>query len=111
MIDLSKATLITGDFNVCLKQNPSNNITTSLQKLGFKQLIGEATHILGNLGMVTFFEENIFITIFWLIDWLGGQIDHAYWRDPTNLMKDPTLELYSPYYSDHDAILITLNYR
>ena len=55
MIDLSKATLITGDFNVCLIQNPSNNITTTLKGLGFKQLIDKATHILGitlNLRMV-----------------------------------------------------------
>ena len=40
---------------------------------------------------------------------LGGHIDHAYWRDPTHLMRDPTLELYCPYYSDHDAILITIH--
>ena len=40
---------------------------------------------------------------------LGGHIDHTYWRDPNQLMEDPTLELYSPYYSDHDAILITIN--
>ena len=49
MIDLSKATLITGDFNVCLVKNPSNIIATTLQGLGFKQLINEATHILGNV--------------------------------------------------------------
>ena len=50
MIDLTKATLITGDFNVCAMQKPTNIITTSLKKLGFKQLIEEATHILGNIG-------------------------------------------------------------
>ena len=53
MIDLSKATLITGDFNVCLVQNPSNNITTTLEGLGFKQLINEATHNLGNFYKIT----------------------------------------------------------
>ena len=103
MIDLSKATLITGDFNVCVLQNPSNIITTSLKRLGFKQLVEEATHILGSISFSTYHK---FPYLF-----LGGHIDHAYWRDPINLMKDPTLELYSPYYSDHDAILITLNYR
>ena len=55
MIDLSKATLVTGDFNVCLIQSPNNNITTSLKKLGFKQLIGDATHILGKLGFQNYF--------------------------------------------------------
>ena len=48
MIDLSRATLITGDFNICLIKNPSNIIATTLQSLGFKQLIGDATHVLGN---------------------------------------------------------------
>ena len=54
MIDLSKATLITGDFNVCHIQNPSNNITTTLEGLGFKQLLDEATHTLGNNYFITF---------------------------------------------------------
>ena len=49
MIDLSKATLITGDFNVCLMKRPSNIITTSLKELGFKQLIEDATHIQGTI--------------------------------------------------------------
>ena len=53
LIDLSKATLITGDFNVCLMQSPANIVTTSLKKLGFKQLIDEATHILGNKDSLT----------------------------------------------------------
>jgi len=53
MIDLSKATLITGDFNVCLIRNPTNIITTTLQNLGFTQLIDKATHILGNIYNTT----------------------------------------------------------
>ena len=104
MIDLSKATLITGDFNVCLMKNPTNIITTSLQKLGFKQLICEATHNLGNFFIY-------YVRILFVKYLLGGHIDHAYWRDPSNLMMDPILELYSPYYSDHDSILITIDAR
>ena len=38
----------------------------------------------------------------------GGHIDHAYWRDKTGVWKEPKLERYSPYYSDHDALCITL---
>ena len=53
MIDLSKPTLITGDFNVCLMQSPTTIITSSLKNLGFKQLNSEATHILGNIGFIT----------------------------------------------------------
>ena len=84
MIDDSKPTLITGDFNICLSNEPRNMITKLLLKKGFQKLIDEATHI------------------------LGGHIDHAYWRDPTGVIKTPEVETYSPYYSDHDAILITL---
>ena len=84
MLDPSRPTLITGDFNVCLLKHPRNIITKTLVELGYRQLIKEATHV------------------------LGGHIDHAYWRDPEDEMGDPWIETYSPYYSDHDALLITL---
>ena len=84
MIDHSRPTLITGDFNVCLLRHPKNIITKSLEKLGYRQLIKEATHV------------------------LGGHIDHVYWRDPTDEMEDPWIEMYTPYYSDHDALLISI---
>ena len=83
MIDRSRPTLITGDLNICLANEPNNMVTRILMKDGFSKLIDEATHI------------------------LGGHIDHAYWKDPTGLIKKPEVETYSPYYSDHDAILIT----
>ena len=38
----------------------------------------------------------------------GGWIDHAYWLDSARKWKTPALERYSPYYSDHDVLLITL---
>ena len=80
-----KATLITGDFNLCLKKNPRNFITKRLQEMGFFQLVTEATHI------------------------KGGWIDHAYWMDPNKKWKNPVMEYYCPYYSDHDMLLISLN--
>ena len=83
MIDDSRPTLITGDLNICLANEPKNMITRILEKKGFLKLIDEATHI------------------------QGGHIDHAYWRDPSGLVGRPEVETYSPYYSDHDAILIT----
>ena len=84
MIDDSRPTLITGDFNICLANEPKNMITRILEKKGFTKLIDNATHI------------------------LGGHIDHAYWRDPSGLIERPEVETYCPYYSDHDALLITL---
>ena len=84
MITHGKSTLITGDFNICFLNHSGNRMSKGLEKMGFSQRIREATHI------------------------RGGHIDHVYWRDDSNVWKDPELELYSPYYSDHDASCITL---
>ena len=84
MITHGKPTLITGDFNICYLNHSGNRMSKGLEKMGFSQRIREATHI------------------------RGGHIDHVYWRDDSNVWKDPELELYSPYYSDHDASCITL---
>ena len=53
--------------------------------MGFSLLMTEATHI------------------------QGGWIDHAYWIDPNNGWKKPSVERHSVYYSDHDMLLISLN--
>ena len=84
MIDPDKTTVITGDFNICLRKNQINTITSALYDCGFSQLQHEATHI------------------------LGGQIDHVYWKDPSGSWNIPILERYSPYYTDHDAFLLTV---
>ena len=79
-----KTTLVCGDFNICLAENPHNHVSQSLQQLGFSQLIQEATH----------FE--------------GGHLDHAYFHNNADLTAHPSL--YSPYYTarDHDALLLTV---
>ena len=84
MIKENKATLITGDFNICYMKNPNNRMSKGLEGNLFKQLVKEATHI------------------------QGGHIDHAYWKDATEVWQDPVIERYSPYYSDHDGLCITL---
>ena len=87
MIDPGKATLITGDFNVCIKKNPDNELSRKLMEIGFSQLVDRSTQV------------------------EGGHIDHTYWRNFDDEWKEPTLEFYSPYYSDHDCILVTLTKR
>ena len=87
IIDPFKATLITGDFNVCLQKNPDNELTRSLKQIGFSQLVDQSTHV------------------------EGGHIDHTYWRNFGDNWMEPVLEFYSPYYSDHDSILVTLTKR
>ena len=83
-IDVKEITLITGDFNVCTVKDPRNAVTKMLEGLGFLQLVKDATHT------------------------QGGHIDHSYWLDETKMWELPKLEHYTPYYSDHDSLLVTL---
>ena len=79
-----KPALITGDFNICYIMNRTNRLVQGLEREDFKQLVKEATHI------------------------RGRQIDHAYWKNPSKVWSYPVLERYSSYYSDHDAICLTI---
>ena len=83
-INPEKSTLIIGDFNVCARRNRNNEITKSLENLGFQQMIKDSTHIQGNV------------------------IDHVYWKDVDGKWEYPIIEHYCPYFTDHDALLITL---
>ena len=87
VLDVGKPTLITGDFNVCIKKNGGNVITASLLKKGFQKMIERSTHI------------------------EGGHIDHVYWLDRYERFNLPEVEFYSPYWTDHDALLVTLTER
>ena len=84
MLPEKKAVIITGDFNICYQENRTNRLIEGLETHGFRQLVQEATHI------------------------RGRHIDHAYWRDNEGTLSEPALDRYSPYYSDHDAIGLTL---
>ena len=80
--DPAKVTVVCGDMNVCLKKDARNKLTVELESMGFAQLNKEATHI----G--------------------GGHIDHMYMtREATGRA---TLERYTPFYSDHDALCLTV---
>jgi hypothetical protein len=82
-IESGRTTIITGDFNMCFMENFSNRMTQGLLSLGFDQLVHEPTHI------------------------RGRHIDQAYFLDPSNRLR-PIIDRYSPYYSDHDGICITI---
>ena len=78
----AKLTVVCGDMNVCLKKEARNKLTVELESMGFAQLNEEATHI----G--------------------GGHIDHMYVsREATSRA---TLQRYTPFYSDHDALCLTV---
>ena len=83
IIDPGRVTIVGGDFNACFLENSSNRLIDGLLVMGFDQLVHEATHIKGRL------------------------IDHVYFNDPTDKLKI-TIERYSPYYTDHDGICVTL---
>ena len=83
LIEPGRATIIAGDFNICYMENFSNRMVQGLLSLGFDQLVHEATHI------------------------HGRHIDHLYFLDPSKRLM-PIIDRYSPYYSDHDGICITI---
>ena len=87
LIDVGMPTIITGDFNICSKKNGNNGIAASLLQKGFQRLIDRPTQI------------------------QGGHIDHIYWLDRNIRFNQPTVEFYSPYWSDHDALLVTITER
>ena len=86
LIDIRRPTMIMGDFNCCYRENIDNKLVQGLLNLGFKQLVHEPTYI------------------------QGRTIDHAYLLDQQQTLR-ASIERYSPYYSDHDAIGICLRTR
>ena len=73
-----------GDFNICNEKKSNNVVKTTMMKNGFKLLLQHSTHI------------------------CGGHIDHAYWKDSNHDWKEPIIHRHGPYYSDHDALCVTL---
>ena len=83
-----KLTILGGDFNVCVLKNEHKLLIKGLTQLGFIQMISEATHI------------------------AGGAIDHCYVRQAVGYtgsqLTSKNTYLHSVYWSDHDAILISM---
>ena len=84
LIDAYKTTVIGGDINICALKQPRNYITASLKEMDFHQIVTTATH------------KD------------GGAIDHIYWRQGQNARHELALEYIPKYYSDHDALCLTL---
>ena len=79
------STVIAGDFNICFNTHRNNKISKFLETNGFIQFVKEATHI------------------------KGRHIDHLYFKPGKKIQENPSILRYSPYYSDHDAICVTLS--
>ena len=79
MQDPEKANVITGDMNICARKQRNSPLISSLLEEKYKLMTKTATHI------------------------RGGHIDHSYVKN-----AEAKLHLYSPYYSDHDALCVTV---
>jgi ATP-dependent exoDNAse (exonuclease V) alpha subunit len=79
MQDPEKANIITGDMNICARKQRNSPLISSLLEEKYKLMTKTATHT------------------------RGGHIDHLYVKN-----AEAKLHLYSPYYSDHDALCVTV---
>ena len=77
-------TSVCGDFNICLLTHRNKRVTRFLETNGFILLMNEVTHI------------------------KGGHIDHFYFKPGNNVFQNPSILRYSPYYSDHYTICVTI---
>ena len=79
MQDHEKANIVTGDMNICAKKNRNSQLISSMLEEKYILMTKTATHT------------------------KGGHIDHAYAKNAKAKMH-----LYSPYYSDHDALCVSV---
>ena len=84
LVDMERLTIISGDMNICLDKDPQSLLPTVLGELGFQQLVTGPTHV------------------------AGGRIDHVYLRDPHSQLSGFQLTQHVPYYSDHDALCLSM---
>ena len=83
LLNMKKNTLIVGDFNFCYLEK-TNTLRNYMEGLGFRQLVGSATHI------------------------SGGLLDQVYfWQVQGE--KAASVEQLSNYYSDHDTITVLIH--
>ena len=85
MITPNLNTIVCGDFNFCYLSNRGNKVTQFLENSGFQQLVNEATHI------------------------KGRHLDQFYIKLEDTSFETDSVFRYSPYYTDHDAICVTIS--
>ena len=83
MINPLGTTVVCGDFDICYHSNKNNKLSKYLENIVFSQLNNDATHI------------------------RGRHLDHFYFRTDKDICS-PSIYRYSPYYTDHDALCVTI---
>ena len=101
MVDITRPTLIIGDFNICLRKNKNNPVTNFLISAGFSQLVKETTHI----EVIDILVLKVWIN---LIHSQGGLIDHVYILNIDE--HHINLQLVPKYFSDPWCIVLN-NYK
>ena len=87
LISFERTLIICGDFNFCMKEQEFHPIHEYLTGLNFVQLVDEATHI------------------------EGRTLDHVYlFLKKTNDPSNFECKVEGCYYSDHDKVIVSLNY-
>ena len=84
LINLERVTAISGDMNICLDKHPNCLLYTTLNDLGFQQLVNNPTHK------------------------AGGRIDHLYLRNPDSSLASFHLTPHVPSYRNHDALCLSM---
>ena len=79
MEDPQKANIVTGDVNICARKQRNSQLIKSMLDENYELKTKTATHV------------------------KGGHIDHTYTKNAI-----AQLRLYTPYYSDHDALCVAV---
>ena len=100
-VNLEKTTLIVGDFNICPRRKPTNELTSFLSRQLFKQLVTLPTHIDGGAFLLprNITEFNFSFT---------GILDQAHLRQSKKGQKNAEVKTFTHYYSDHDSVTVIL---
>ena len=100
-INLEKTTLIVGDFNICPRRRPTNDLTSFLSGQSFNQLVTLPTHIDGGI-LSSHNSQPKMHTIF------TGILDQAHLRQSKKGRKNAEVKTFTNYFSDHDSVTVIL---
>ena len=85
-VDVSRTQIMIGDFNINLLKTPQNVLTSTLQQLGYRQLVMKPTHN------------------------QGGLIDHVYFFSPNNFVTCDLFKYHTVFWSDHTCQSLILKF-
>ena len=85
-LDITRTQVVLGDFNINILKFPTNIFTSTLEEIGFQQLVVTSTHT------------------------LGGCLDHVYFLSPNNNVCCKLFLSYRVFWSDHCSQSIIMDF-